>query len=83
MMSEKLFYDLCEKMETAELPSGMGNYYPTVEEFKQSMTGHQAEEFAPVLLFYAADPFSDTVNTQEYQRTVKFARETVSLIPLQ
>ena len=82
MMPEKVFYDLCEKMETAALPSGMGYYYPTVEEFQETMSGYPAEEFAPVLIFYASDPFSGKVDTKEYKRTVKFAKEAVSQIQL-
>lgn len=81
-MKEKDFYDIVGKMADAILPSGMGNYYPTVEELKISMEGHSIEEFLPVLSYYASDPFNEIIDAVSYKDTVKYAKELTSQISL-
>lgn len=82
-MLEKTFYTICEKIKGAELPTGLGTYYPTVEELKESMAGRDAEEFLPILLYYATDPFKDTVEDETYRETVKYAKKLSSSIELE
>lgn len=81
-MTEKEFYTILEKVEGAELPSGLGNYYPTVEELKESIEGRPIEELMPVLLFYASDPFGSEIDDNEYKKTVKYAKKLTSSIEL-
>ena len=81
-MKEKDFYDIVGKMADAALPSGMGNYYPTVEELKISMEGHPIEDFLPVLSYYASDPFNGIIDAVSYKDTVKYAKELTSQISL-
>ena len=81
-MKEKDFYDIVGKMADAVLPSGMGNYYPTVEELKISMEGHSIEDFLPVLSYYASDPFKGITDAASYKDVVKYAKELTSQVPL-
>lgn len=82
-MTEEKFYDAVEKMAKATLPSGMGNYYPTVDEIKEHISGHALNDFIPILLFYASDPLHDTLpDNLAYNETVKCAKELTSKIDL-
>lgn len=82
-MKEKKFYETCEKLEEASLPSGMGDYYPTVEELEISLQGRNLEELMPVLLFYASDPFNGKITDTAYKDTVKYTKELTSKINLE
>lgn len=82
-MTENDFYNMCEKVEGAELPTGLGNYYPTVEELKESVEGKPLEELLPVLLFYASDPFKDKIDDEDYKETVKYAINLTGSVPLE
>lgn len=82
-MKEKKFYEMCEKLESASLPSGMGDYYPTVEELKISLQGRKLEELMPVILFYASDPFKGKITDAAYRETVKYAKELTSKVDLE
>lgn len=82
-MKEAIFYEMCEKLEGASLPSGMGDYYPTVEELKISLQGRTIEELMPVLLFYASDPFKDKITAPAYRDVVKYAKELTSRVDLE
>ena len=80
-MTEEKFYEAAEMMEKASLPSGMGKYYPTVDEIKVSLRGHKLEDFIPVLLFYASDPFDKDLSADPaYKDTVRYAKELTSKI---
>ena len=82
IMTEKEFYTMCEKLEDAKLPSGMGAYYPTAEELVESIKNIPLEELMPVLLFYASDPFKDLITDENYRKTVKCAKKLSSDINL-
>lgn len=82
-MTEEKFYEAAELMETASLPSGMGKYYPTVDEINTSIQGRKLEDFIPVLLYFASDPYSsDLADDATYKETVKYAKELTSKMKL-
>lgn len=80
-MTERNFYKLMDFVEKAEVPTGMGSYYPTVEELKISMQGYDTERFMPVLLYFASNPLKD-VKDAAYVETVKYCKQITSNVRL-
>lgn len=64
-----------DKIESREIslpPELPKTYYPTVEEIKHSIKGKE-NEFYPLFLFFASNPYKGIVNTKEYANLVEYS----------
>ena len=73
-ISEKKFYDICDKIETMEKPNNL--YFPTKSEIAQLIWKVKFEDFIAMIAYYASNPYSDVngINDNEdYIALVKYA----------
>ena len=81
-MYEKTFYEMMDRLKNAQLPSEMKIFYPTVNELQDSLQGKDIEDFLPILLFYATDPFRNILDNEEYLKTVTYAKKLILTVNL-
>lgn len=84
-MKESVFYNLCEKAASVNLPSDLINYFPTVDEINDGLEEATVEDLAPSLLWLARDPYKNNPDVSmlpEYQRSVKYAIELTTEIEI-
>lgn len=89
-MDETVFYDMLdavgEIVDNNEKILEEEDYMPTVDELSEEISDKPGlENCAPLLMYFASDPYknSDIREQTEYQRLVKFAKDTLYRINLE
>lgn len=84
-MNEKTFYDLCDKADELNGDLSLG-YFPTIEELEKHDVSNNFEKFAPVIIYFASNPFSRSESLDaedpDYLKTVKYCKKILANIEL-
>ncbi len=85
-MKEEIFNKLLDVLPETDIPPEYTGYFPSIEDIDEAIAETKIENLAPMLIFFAGDPWKDIAEISEnaaYRKTVSHCKSLVATIPLE